>query len=98
MMWVETFHTCERVRNSMDTMGSTTSLFKNSYGENPNIIGFVLGVQTHRIRHQMEKFKKEMMDKTFKPIMVGYADNHTRDTYKLYNLETNRVIMTRDIK
>ena len=30
--------------------------------------------------------------------MVGYADNNTRDTYKLYNPETKRVIMTRDVK
>ena len=30
--------------------------------------------------------------------MVGYTDNHTRDTYKLYNPENNRVIMTRGVK
>ena len=38
------------------------------------------------------------MDKTFKEIMVGYSDNHMRDTYKLYNPETKRVIITRDVK
>ena len=30
--------------------------------------------------------------------MVGYADNHTRDTHKLYNNETKRFITTRVIK
>ena len=30
--------------------------------------------------------------------MVRYADNHMRDTYKLYNPDTTRVIMTRDVK
>ena len=30
--------------------------------------------------------------------MVGYDDNHKRDTYKLYNTDTKRVIMSRDIK
>ena len=39
-----------------------------------------------------------MTDKIFKTIMVGYADIHTRDTYKSYNPETKRVIMTRDVK
>ena len=29
--------------------------------------------------------------------MVGYEDNHMRDTCKLYNPETKRVIMTRDV-
>ena len=39
-----------------------------------------------------------MIDKTFKAIVVEYSDNNTRDMYKLYNPETKRVIMTRDIK
>ena len=39
-----------------------------------------------------------MTDKTFKAIMVGYTDNHTKDTYKMCNSETKRVIMTKDIK
>ena len=30
--------------------------------------------------------------------MSGYEENHTRDTYKLYNLETNRVNMIKCIK
>ena len=30
--------------------------------------------------------------------MVGYADNHMRDTYKLYNPETKRLIMTGGVK
>ena len=30
--------------------------------------------------------------------MVGYADNHRRDTYKLYNHGTKRVVITRDVK
>ena len=39
-----------------------------------------------------------MKDEMYKAIMVGYSKNHTRDTYKLYNPETKRVIMSRDIK
>ena len=30
--------------------------------------------------------------------MVGYADNHKRDTYKLYKPENKRFILTMDIK
>ena len=39
-----------------------------------------------------------MIYKTFKAIIFEYADNHKRDTYKLYNTETKRVIMNRDVK
>ena len=30
--------------------------------------------------------------------MVGYSNNHTRDTYKLYKPEIKRVVLTRDAK
>ena len=39
-----------------------------------------------------------MTDKPFKEIMVGYSDKNMRGTYKLYNPETKRVIITRDVK
>ena len=39
-----------------------------------------------------------MTDKTFKTIIIRYAENHKRDTYKLYNPGTKRVIMTRYVK
>ena len=38
-----------------------------------------------------------MTDKKFKAIVVGYVDNHTRDTCKLCFPETKRVIMTRGV-
>ena len=44
------------------------------------------------------KFKKQTTDKPFKAIMMGYVKNHTRDTYKCYNPEIKRVIMTRDVR
>ena len=39
-----------------------------------------------------------MKNKTYKATIVGYAKNHTRDTYKLYNPETKKVIINREIK
>ena len=45
-----------------------------------------------------DKIKKQMKNKTYKTMPVGYADNHTRYTYNLYNPETKRFIMTRIIK
>ena len=39
-----------------------------------------------------------MTYKTYKAIMVGYADNYMKETYWLYNNEIKRVIRTRDVK
>ena len=82
----------------MASEDSTTSSFETFYGEKPKIIGSFsefgrIGYVTKR-----EKFNNQMMEKTFKSIMVGNAENHTRDMYTLYNPETKRVITTRDFK
>ena len=37
------------------------------------------------------------MQKTLKSITVGYAANNTRDTYKFYNHDTKRVVVTRGV-
>ena len=67
----------------MATMGSTTSPFESFYGENPKIIGSFSEFGRIRYVTKRDKFKKQITDKSFKAIMVGYTDNHTRDTYKL---------------
>ena len=82
----------------MATTGSTISLFENFYGENPKIIGSFSEFGRIRYITKRENFKKQMTGKIFKAIMVGYADNHMKDTYKFYNPETKRVIRNRDVK
>ena len=39
-----------------------------------------------------------MTEKVYTAIMFGNADNHTTDTYNLYNTYINRVKITRDVK
>jgi len=34
--------------------------------------------------------------KAVKCVMVGYAPDHTEDTYRLYNMETGKIIQSRD--
>ena len=98
IMWEEAVHTCDRVRISMANTGSTTSPFKKIYGEKPEIIGSFSEFGRIGYVTKQDKFNKQMTEKTFKAIMVGYADNHTGETYNFYNPETKRVIMTRDVK
>ena len=81
----------------MAAMGSTTSPFETLYGEKPKIVGLFLEFGRIGYVTKRDKFRKQMTVKTFKSIAVGYVDNNTRDTYKLYNPETKRVVMTRDV-
>ena len=76
MLWEEAVHTYKRVRNSMATTGSTTSLFEDFYGGKPKIIGSLSEFGHIVYVTKRYKFKKKITDKIFKVIMVGYAENH----------------------
>ena len=52
-----------------------------------------LGVATKK-----KKLKSKMDERGFKVVMVGYASNHAVGVYRLYNPQTNRIIMSRDVK
>jgi hypothetical protein len=41
--------------------------------------------------------KGKFKEKATKMVFVGYAENHARDVYRMYNPETKRIIETRDI-
>ena len=98
MMWAEAIHKYELVRNSMNNMGSTKSPFGIFYGEKPKIIGSFSDFGCITYVTKQEKLKKHIKYKMYKSIIVGYAENHTRGTYKFYNPETKRVIITRYVK
>ena len=98
MLWIEAVHTCKFRRNIMKTTGITTSPFENFHKEKSKIIGLFSEFGCIGYVTKWYKFKNQMTDKTFKAIKMGYDENHTRDTYKLYNSETKGVIMTRNVK
>ena len=82
----------------MATIGSTKSLFEDFYREKPKMIGSFSEFGLIAYVTKRDKIKKQIMEKTYKETMVGYPDNHTRDTYEMYNPDTKRVTNTRDVK
>ena len=71
---------------------------ENFHGDKPNIIDSLSEFGRITYITKQYAFKKQITDNTFKDIMGVYRENHTRDTYKLYNTETKRAIITWDIK
>ena len=68
------------------------------YGKKPKIVR--LFSEFGRIAYitKRDEINKQITDKAYKAIMVGYADNHRIDRYKFHDTQTNRVITTRDVK
>ena len=98
MRWAEAVYAHKLVINSMATTGSTKSPFEKFYGEKMKNIDLLLEFGRAGFVTKRQNVKKQMTDKTFKTIMVGYEENHTRYTYKFCNPEINRVVMNRDVK
>ena len=67
----------------METIRSTKIPFEIFYGEKLKIIGLLSEFLRITYITNRENIKIHMKDKTYKSIMVGYAENHTRGTYKL---------------
>ena len=44
-----------------------------------------------------KKIKATWKQKSTKMVMVGYAKNHAADTYRMYNPETKKISLSRDI-
>ena len=82
----------------MATTVSTKSPFEILYGEKLNIIGSFSEFGRIAYVTKKENVKKYINYKTYKAIMVVYADNRARDTYKLCIPDTNSIIISRDIK
>jgi hypothetical protein len=65
--------------------------------EKPKLIAYAvqfgrIGIQTLR-----QKFKQKWKERGEKVLMVGYAADHSSDTYRVYHLGRKMVKMSRDI-
>ena len=71
MLWLEAYHTCKNVRNSMANTGIMKSPFENFYLEKPNIIGLFLEFGRIVYVTKRANIRKLMKDNTYKSMMVG---------------------------
>ena len=97
-LWAEAVNCAEDVRNSMATSGSTKSANELFYGRKSSFVCHL--IEFGRIRYitrRDTKIKGKLSERAIKCIMVGYARNHARDVYRLYNPSTKRISLSRDV-
>ena len=97
LLWAEAAQCANDLENITSTTSSKTpayELFTKEVSKlYPNLIQFGrIGYATIRM-----KIRGTWKEKSKKGIMVGYAKNHTGDTYRLYNANTKAVFESRDI-
>ena len=51
-----------------------------------------------RFTNTLNRMKKKLENQSYKAIMVGIPKHHSNDNYYMYNVETKRIIISRDIR
>ena len=54
--------------------------------------------ETGVVKDNKKKLYSKLEDKGIVCLFLGYAEDHPEDTYRMLNLETKKVIITRDVK
>ncbi len=98
-LWTEAASTVTNLDNILHNRGEA-SPYKKFYKEDPvykkhwrtfgeqGVITLTSGIT----------MKSKLQDRGIKAIFLGYAANHTGNVYRMQNLETKKILITRDVK
>jgi len=98
-LWAEAVYTMTRVHNGTVTAAhGKKSHDEVFYGTKPQLYNHM--VEWGRLGYvKLQGGKRaKLTEKSTKCMCLGYAENHSGDTYRVYNLSTKRVMLTRDVK
>ena len=100
LLWPEAINTITKLTNTLPRSNETDDPYTKWYGPEAT---------KHRILDHLQPFgrvayitnrskiKAKLEPKSFKCIFVGYADDHSGDTYKFYNPVTKTTFLSRDV-
>ena len=100
MLWPYGVSVLEKIHNMSVTSANQEGKTPDElFGVNSPDIAYSL-IEFGRIGYVTirDKIRGKMKPRSHKCIMVGYADNHSSDTYMMYNPRTRQIILSRDIR
>ena len=100
MLWPYGIRILEKLHNMSMTSANRNNLSPDAmFGEvNTKIAGYL--IQFGRIGYvtDRKKIKGKMKPRSYKGIMIGYAEDHSPDTYIFFNPRTKKTFRSRDVK
>ena len=93
----DTISTASKLGDILVREGKIKSAFEEFYGHPSPLIPYLIEFGRIGYVTRREQIQKKWTEKAIKCIMVGYAEDHTPDTYRLHNPQTNEFIMSRDV-
>ena len=96
MLWSECASTATKLQNI--TAEADSSAHQKYYGSQPNYARHLKVFGEIGIYKDNSKRKRPKLENKGKyRMLLGYADNHAGDVFRMLNLSTNKVIVTQDI-
>ena len=97
-LWCEASNTATKLENVCSNKKGEESPYKRYYGQNPKYFNALRTFgEIAIVKDHSKKLKSKLEDCGRVTIMLGYCKEHSSETYKLLNLNTNKTILLRDI-
>ncbi len=97
-LWAECAATTTHVENLIVTPNKSTPAYQQFYGEESKIAKELKTFSEVGIVHDAQKIQGKLADRGSICSFVVYATSHASKTYKMFNIESKAVWISRDIK
>ncbi|KAI2512112.1 GAG-pre-integrase domain [Fragilaria crotonensis] len=99
LLWPEAINTMTKLGNALPRPGTALDPYTAWFGANavPKIIDFLQPFGRIAYVTDRSKVKAKSDVRASKCVFVGYANDHSGDTYKFYNPATKHTILSRDV-
>ena len=98
ILWAEAVSTSEKLKNCrVNTHNRKMSPYELFHGKSPKILKGL--IQFGRVGYVTirDKFKSKFSPKSKRCLMVGYADDHQYNVYRMFNPSSRKIILSRDV-
>ena len=96
-LWTEAVKTMNLMYNIMLHNGNQVTPYEEVMKETSSLYPYLKEFGRVCYAGKREKIQRKWQDKSIKCIMLGYAKNHSPDTYRLLNIKTKKIICSRDV-
>ena len=99
-LWCECASTATVLENLIATRGQNNkSSHELFYGTPPNHAKYLreFGEVGIVAKHSNKKVRSKLADRGIPCLFVGYAENHSTDVYRMFNLKTKHILKSRDV-
>ena len=96
-LWTECANTATMMDNLTLTQGRNQPPYVMYYGSNPILLNHLRSFGEQGIVKTAKEHQSKLANRGELCIFVGYSDGHSNHTYRMLNLRTHKILISRDV-